>query len=586
MQAINHNESEQPLAGMLRICRRSIVYAAIFSLCINVLMLGLPIYSLQVLDRVISSHSVETLVMLTIIIIIMFIFYGVFMTIRSYLLGSISEWLDTVLAPELLKDSIIKSSLGISTNASQYQRDLGAIKSFVSGGGMVTMLDAPWSILFFIVIYMINPLLGLLAVIGLVILVGFGIINEFVTRKPFEQSTKLYIKSQEYADIASRNSESVESMGMMNRVVKNWGDNHFSATKSNSKATRRAHLIQSISRVLRMVIQIFVTAIGAWLALQNEMSVGGMIASSILVGRALAPFEGAIGVWKSWLAAREAYARLNKNLAVTNIVERGTMELPEPTGKVQVESLIYTPPKGSFPIIRGVSFILNAGESLGIIGPSGAGKSTLTKIIMGLLPPNHGAVRLDGVDTFSWNREDFGQYVGYLPQVVELFAGSIKDNIARMDKDAPAEKVIEAAKMAGVHDLVLRLPKGYDTNCGSGEVNLSPGQRQRIGLARALYGRPKLVVLDEPNSNLDGEGERALVASLHFLNKIKATYIVVAHRPSMVSMVDKLLVLKDGSVEQFGMREDILKQYSQAAQIANAKGVDDKKISKEDGKNG
>jgi PrtD family type I secretion system ABC transporter len=556
--AQNNPPDDKPLAQFVAASRKTLAYAALFSLCINLMMLAMPLYSLQVLDRVISSHSTETLLMLTIVVVAMLVFYGLFMSIRSFTLNSICEWLDTKLAPELFADAITKSSLGLNVNAAQYQRDLGTIKGFIANG-LATMLDAPWSFIFLLVIYMINPILGFLGIIGLVFLIGFGIANEFATRKPIEQGMRYNIKSQEIADIASRNASAIESMGMMRNVVKFWDEHHAKGVSNSSRGSKRANVIQSSSRVVRMIIQVGVTGVGGWLALQNELTVGGMIASSILVGRALAPFENAIGIWKSWIATRESYSRMNKNLKAVTQLERGTVDLPQPTGKISIESLIYTP-QPSNPIIKGISFGLNAGEGLGIIGPAGAGKSTLTKLIMGLMPPTHGSVRLDAADTYTWNRANFGKYVGYLPQEVELFAGTIKDNIARMDMDAPMEAVIEAAQMAGVHEMILRLPNGYETNCDRNQ-GLSPGQRQRVGLARALYGKPRLIVLDEPNSNLDGEGERALIGALTNMKRERMTFIVVAHRPSVVSMVDKILVLRSGMIEQFGAREEVFQKY-------------------------
>ncbi len=549
------------LRELINRSKRTLFYAALFSLAINLLMLLLPIYSLQVLDRVISSHSIETLIMLTIVVVVGFVFYGIFTAIRTSMLNGINDWLDQALAPHLLYQSIARSAIGVQTSAGIYLRELVAIKNFIAGGGVVTILDAPWALIFVFVIYMINPVLGLVTVVGIAILLVFGLINEYSTRKPIRQSLNLANRSQSLADIACRNAEAIESMGMMKNVIAHWKEAHSESTRYQMVAAERGNMVQSISRVLRLLVQVAVTGVGGYLALENMLSVGGMIASSILVGRAMAPFENAIGLWKSWITARDAYTRLNETMEVAQLLERGTLPLPAPQGNLTVESLIFTPPK-SAPIIKGINFSLAAGEALGIIGPSAAGKSTLAKLIIGLLPPTHGAVRLDGMETFKWNRENFGSYVGYLPQNVDLFPGTIKDNIARMDKNASMDDVIQAAKRAHVHELILRLPQGYETECGLGNLGLSPGQRQRIGLARALYGNPQFVVLDEPNLNLDGDGERALVDALAELKRQRITYIVVAHRPTVVSTVDKLIVMRSGLIERFGARDEVLKAYT------------------------
>ena len=562
-------DEDKPLYKLILSSRRTLIYAGLFSLALNLMMLLLPIYSLQVLDRVVSSRSMETLAMLTLITVLALVFYGVFMAIRSYTLQGISQWLDITLAPKLLSQSITRSSLGANAAAGQTQRDLNTIKGFISGGGVATMLDAPWSIIFFLVIYLINPILGFLGVIGAIFLVAFGLINEFATKKVTQKANEYSIQSQNLADISSRNAEAVESMGMMPNILNYWKECHSQASDFHARSNGRGNIIQSISRVIRLIIQIAVTGFGGYLVLQNELTVGGMIASSILVGRALAPFEGAINIWKGWIAARDAYNRLNVSMQATQALERGNLPLPAPQGLLTAENVIYTPPN-SPPILKGVSFTVQPGEMLGIIGPSAAGKSTLSKLIVGLLPTTHGAIRLDGAETFKWNREDFGQYVGYLPQHVDLFPGTIKDNIARMQKDASMESVIDAAKRANVHELILRLPNGYETDCATANLNLSPGQRQRIGMARALYGNARFVVLDEPNSNLDGEGERALIDSMRQMRADGITTIVVAHRPTIVSMVDKILVLKAGMVEKFGPRDAILQQYTAAGQQAQA----------------
>lgn len=560
--------ADQPLLKILSHAKRSLLYASLFSFAISILMLAMPIYSMQILDRVMSSHSMETLIMLTLICVAWLFFLSIFTAVRSFIFNSITEWLDRTLAPHLLEDAITKSALGARINAAQHQRDLGTIKSFITGG-LGTLLDAPWSFVYIILIYMMGPLLGFVCIIGLVLMLIMGVVNEMATKKASNRASREAIASQQLADIASRSSEAIESMGMMENILTHWKKIHLVSMEHQVVAAHRSNIIQSVSRFIRLLIQIAITGFGGYLVIKGDMTAGAMIASSTLVGRALAPFENAITLWKSWLATREAYTRLNDNLAKSKLIERGSVELPMPHGALSVENVIYTPAR-SAPIIKGVSFALQPGEGLGIIGPSAAGKSTLSRLIIGLLPPTHGAVRLDGAETFKWMRSDFGKYVGYLPQNVDLFPGTIKDNIARMDPNAPMEKVLEAAQMANVHDLILRLPKGYETECGDSNLNLSPGQRQRVGLARALYNNPKFVLLDEPNLNLDGEGERALIDVLRKMKAAGMTFVVVAHRPTIVSTVDKLLVLRAGTVEKFGPRDEILRQYTGGNQSAQA----------------
>lgn len=545
---------------MLR-TRRAFVYVGLFSLCLNILMLGLPLYSLQVLDRVMSSHNLNTLIMLTILAGGAFVFFGIFTAVRAFILSRIGEWLEVQLAPLLLASAVSKSSLGIPVSAGQHHRDLVTIKNFIAGTGITTLFDAPWAIIFLLVIYFINPVLGFITLVGAVLLIGFAVITELATKKPLEEANKVLIKGYTISDTASRNAEAIEAMGMLPNIISNWKVHNTRNLELQSIASSRSTLLMCISRIIRLSLQIAVVGAGAFLALQNDMTMGGMIAASILAGRALAPFEAAIAVWKGLLSARDAYSRLEKNVTALPDM-RSSMELPPPTGRLEVENLVYRVPTGELPIIKGISFQLNAGQSLGIIGPSAAGKSTLAKLIIGVLPPSHGAVRLDGMDVFKWNREQLGKHVGYMPQDVELFNGTVKDNIARMEMDAPPEKVIHAAQRAGVHEMILRLPKGYDTEFSTTNISLSPGQRQRIGLARALYGDPKFIVLDEPNGNLDGDGEKALVQALFRLKQDGLTFVVVAHRPSIVSSVDMVMMLRDGQIESFGPREDVLRKYT------------------------
>lgn len=535
------------------------MYVLLFSLCTNLLLLAPSVYSLQVLDRVISSASIPTLIYLTLIIVAALVFYGMFCLIRSAILSRVGEWLDTQVSERLLGMGITQNAAGEPTQASRHLRDVQTIKGFITGTGITSLFDAPWSIIYLLVIYMINPLLGFVTLIGGLILLALAIMNELFTRKPYAMASRIQAKTMEIADAASRSAEAVEAMGMMGDIGERWNLENRRAQELLLKAGGRANLIQHISRVLRMLLQIAITGIGGYLAIRHEITGGAMIASSILSGKALGPFETAIGIWKSLLSARESYRKLEK--AISHFpYARGNVELPAPVGQVVLENLVYAP-QGQKVIIRGVSFVLNPGEMLGIIGASAAGKSTLAKLIIGILPPSSGTVRLDGAEIFKWNRELVGPHVGYLPQQVDFFDGTVLENIARMQANPDHHKVIEAAKMAGVHDMILRLPEGYETQIRPGNHTLSPGQRQRIGLARALYANPKLIVLDEPNASLDGEGEQALLQALSAIRANGITCIVVAHRPSLVQHTDKILLLQQGTVQEFGETKKILGKF-------------------------
>lgn len=560
---MSYRDKKDPLGDILRKARRALIYAALFSFFLNFLTVLLPIYSLQVLDRVLSSQSLETLVVLSMITVVAFLFYGVFYAIRNFVLSAIGEWLENKLAPELLRLSLVQCAIGQSLSASQMQRELANVKNFISGG-LSTIMDAPWSLLFLAVVFLIHPALGLVGLAGAVIMFLFALANEWASRKPLDEAQENMVQSMQMVDLATRNAEAAEAMGMMEHVLGRWNKFRLQGAEKQNLASKRSQIIQACSRAMRMIIQICIIGVGGYLALQNSLTVGGMIASSILVGRALGPFDAAIGVWKHFIAARDSYHRLNILLSHARD-DRGTMELPAPKGDLLVEGLSYRPDGAPEPTVRNINFALAAGESLGVIGPSAAGKSTLSKLIVGVLPPGAGAVRLDGMELYKWSRSDVGQYIGYMPQQIDLFAGTIFDNIARMRPDADAKKVVEAAQMAGCHEMVMRFPNAYETEYLTVARTLSPGQCQRIALARAVYNNPRYVVMDEPNSNLDGEGERALHMALRKMKAAGMTTIIIAHKPSIVGMVDKVMMIRDGAMERFGPREEVLALYTNPA---------------------
>lgn len=536
-------------------------YLMLFSLVVNLLMLMVPLYTLQVLDRVVSSGSMETLAMLTVLAIFVFIFLGIFTTVRTLVLNQVGEWLDKIIAPKIFKGSIIRSAAAPSSQGAQNLRELSVIKAFLTGPGINALFDAPWVPVYFIVIFLINPSIGIVALVGGVVLLLLAVLTEATTKRPLKNASTHNIAAMRLVEAAISNADIIESMGMTKGVVGIWEKENHQVLGLQGMAGKRAAIISSVSKTVRLLIQIGVVGVGSMYALGGHVTVGGMIGASILTGRALAPFDMAIAGWKSLISARDSYQRLQQALSRTSLT-RGSMNMPTPKGRLKIENLVYRPQGSDKIVLRGINFVLEPGDSLGIIGPSAAGKSTLAKLLVGIWPATQGEIRLDGVDVYTWNREDFGRYVGYLPQDVELFPGTIRDNIARLDHTATDEEVLEASMLAGVHELILRLPNGYDTMVDVGLSTLSPGQKQRVGLARALFRKPRFLVLDEPNSNLDGEGEQALANALDSAKAQGTTTVMVAHKPSLVAHLDKVLMLRGGIMESFGPRQEVLAKYT------------------------
>lgn len=564
---MNKPVQQTVLSRALDASKRAFRYIFIFSFAVNLLSLLQPLYTMQVFDRVFTTRSVDTLIGLTSVVVLGYLFYGALYAIRAGVIARILEWLERTVAPQLLRISIEQAAQTGAAYAGQHQRDLATVKNFIALA-TPTAMDVPWSLLFVVVIYMINPILGFIAVVGIILLVVSAFINEFATRKILLRANEQSVESTLHADAIGRSAEAICAMGMNDAVVNNWQTTTARGLELQDVAQRRSAIITGAMRSLRMLLQLSVTAVGAWLALENQLSAGGLIAASILSQRTLVPFDNAISLWKQLISARDAYQRLTR-LMVSIVPPQGATTLPAPKGHLLVEGLYLHFGKPSQPILRNISFEILPGESLGIIGPSAAGKSTLGKALAGVFLPNQGTVRLDGQELFRWGRSEVGKYIGYLPQQVDLFAGTLKANIARLLPDTPDANVIEAAMRAGVHPLILQFENGYDTVYVPGNTVLSPGQKQRIGMARALFGDPRLVILDEPNSNLDGDGERALMHTIEQLRKAKITTILIAHRPSILATVDKILVLKNGGVEAFGPREEILSRYRSQRPISD-----------------
>lgn len=558
------------LSTALGSMKRAMLYVFLFSFAVNVLSLLMPLYSMQVYDRVFTTRSIDTLLGLTAVVLIGYAFYGALYAVRAGVIAQVVEWLERSVAPALLRVSIEQAAQIGSPYAGQHQRDLLTVKNFIALA-TPTACDIPWSLLFVLVIYMINPVLGFIAIVGIVLLIVSAIVNEYATRKPLMQANAKAVETALNADAIGRSAEAICAMGMNDAVVAGWEANARHGLAVQDVAQRRSAIISGLTRSLRMVLQLAVTGVGAVLVLEHQLSAGGLIASSILIQRTFTPFDQAIGIWKQLLVARESYHRLHA-LLVTITPPAGATTLPVPAGRLTVENLYLSFGKGA-PILRNISFDLQPGESLGIIGPSAAGKSTLAKAIAGVFTPSHGSVRLDGAEIFQWGRAQVGQYIGYLPQQVDLFAGSLKHNIARLQEGVSDAAVIDAAHKAGVHALVLQFEHGYDTVYVPGNTVLSPGQKQRIGLARAMFGNPRLMILDEPNTNLDGDGERALMQAIQYLKQAGITTIIVAHRPSILATVDKVLVLKAGATEILGPREEVLARFRPGARPPSTGGA-------------
>jgi PrtD family type I secretion system ABC transporter len=530
-------------------------------------MLAVPLYLLQVFDRVLTSRSFDTLWVLTLITAIALLAYGLLEAMRRLMLSRMGVLLETRLGAPVLKLAIHAQPASGGASASGVS-DLQTVRSYLGGQALLPLLDAPWSIVFLAVIFLLHPALGWLALAAFFLLAGFALINEKLTRESLTQGRKSSAGSARQAEQAIENSEVILAMGMGSAIVGRWRHAVDQALAWIETGTRRSQVLSSVSKVLRQLVQVVVLATGAYLAIEGAISPGAMIAASILVTRALAPVDQLIGTWGQTIGARAAWRRLREAHWPEESTAPST-KLPVPEGRLIAEGLTYVHPGQDKPMLQGINLDLQPGESLGLIGPTGSGKTTLARCLLGVLTPRLGSVRLDGVSLSDWDPEDRGRYVGYLPQDLELFPGTVAENIARFT-DATDEAIVAAAQLAGAHDMILTLAKGYDTPVGPRGVTLSGGQRQRLALARALIGNVRLVVLDEPNANQDRMGEEALLAALRHLKSQAVTSIIIAHRPAIIQYVDKILVLRDGRVAQYGPRDQVLAALSAPPQAAGA----------------
>lgn len=542
--------------------RGGIVVLAIFSFAINLLLLASPLYMLQVYDRVLVSGRIETLIMLTLLVGGALLCLGLLDTMRANLMVRMGGWLNARLGPMLLSTSIRAKLMG-DTSGGQALRDLSQVQNFVASQGLTMFLDAPWSPIFLLLIWMLHPLLGMLAVAATVLLLGLSLLNELLTRNLTLSAASAGIATQMHADTAIRNAEVVRAMGMLPALTERWNTGNQASLDATRLAAERGALVVGISKFLRFFVQSSILGLGAYLLLSGNVSGGAMIASSILLGRALAPVEQAMGSWRNFVAARAAYDRLKTRLEQIP-QEPDRIRLPEPYGNLSLNRVTYAPPGSRAPILDNVTMRVIPGEAVAVIGPSAGGKSTLCRVLTGVTIPTAGEVRLDGSELFHWDPVQIGAHIGYLPQDVELFPGSVRENIARMG-EVDDGKVIRAALLSHAHEFIQALPQGYDTPIGDGGSRLSGGQRQLIGLARAVYGDPRVIVLDEPNASLDQAGEAALAAAVNKLKADGVALVIVGHRPSTLACADRVVFLRGGRIELQGARDEVLQRLRQAA---------------------
>jgi len=555
-------EPEQELKQAILASKKSFMAVGFFSLFINLLMLVPPLYMLQLYDRVLTSRSEDTLILLTIIVVVLFITMALLEIVRSKILVKIGNKLDTLLSQRVF-DTLFELANKHPGKASSIPlSDLTQIRQFMTGNGLFAFFDAPWIPIYIGVLFLFHPMFGYFAIFAAVVLLCFTVINEYSTKEKLLEANSLNRAATIYVDGSLRNAEVVNAMGMNNAIRSNWQEKYFGFLHAQNDASNKAGVWSNISKSSRIMFQSLILGLGGYLAIQMEVSPGMMIAGSIIMGRALAPLDLIINSWKGFSSARTSYSRLDE-LLEDFPKNKEYMELPAPEGEVLLEQVVLIPPGAQAPSLKGISMHIEKGTVLGVIGPSAAGKSSLARAILGLWPLLQGKVRLDKADISQWNKQNLGPHIGYLPQDVELFEGTIAQNIARFN-EVDSTKVVEAAQKAGVHEMILRLPEGYDTKIGVGGASLSGGQKQRVGFARAIYDSPKLIVLDEPNSNLDEQGEQLLVKAIQILKELDTTVILITHRPSILQVTDKLAVMKSGLLEMYGDTKEILAKLATA----------------------
>ncbi len=549
--------------------RGGFVSVGVLSCAVNLLMLTGPIFMLQVYDRVLTSRSVPTLVALMALVAGLFAMMGLFDFSRTRVLSRASHWIDNALSPLAFRSWMVRS-LGGQAPGYRPIQDLGTIRGFMASPTILALFDLPWFPIYLAVIYVLHFHLGLLATAGAVVVIILAAMNEWLTGRSVGAAAQADIAENRFADQTQRSADSVLAMGMLGNSTGAWRSLRDKALVSLQSGSERSEIFTTGSKAFRLLLQSAILGLGAYLAIYQEISAGMVVAASIIAGRALAPIDQTIGGWRNIKRARLARRRLSDYLERDSETPVGEVRLPDPSGVITVRNVVKYPPAqkqtgNALPILAGIEFDLEPGDGLGIIGPSASGKTTLAKLLVGLWMPDQGSVRIDGATFEQWEADEVGRHIGYLPQDVMLMSGAIAQNIARFDPDAQHEDIVAAAKMADVHEMILKFPDGYATNVDSAVSPLTGGQKQRIALARAVYKMPVLVVLDEPNSNLDAEGDVALANAISDLRAAGSVVVVMAHRPSAIAAVDKVLMLNEGRMVEFGDKADVLKKVTRAA---------------------
>jgi PrtD family type I secretion system ABC transporter len=560
------NQPDNVLTRALNEGKRPFAVAAIFSFFANLLYMAMPLYTYQVYGRVMQSQSEATLWMLTFITIFVFAVSSVIDDYRARILINFGVMLDQRVSGRLFSGLFDAAVRGETSGRSQVLRDLDTFRQTLTGVAAAAFFDVPWIPVFILVLFLISPLVGLVTLLGGVALVWLALAQERSLRPPMIEANDAAIRSYAFTEAALRNGEVVRAMGMLPTLGAAWAHFRGVTIMRGADAAETSNGYTDAIKATRMGIQILTIAVGAWLIMRGKMPSGMLFANMILAARALAPIEKIVAAWEPLNNMARAHGRLMDTLQKAEPPIRATA-LPRPKGRLMVENVNFAPQGANRLLLMGINFQIEPGEVLGIIGPSGAGKSTLARLLMGIWRPVNGVVRLDGADVFSWDRADFGRHVGYLPQDTELFAGTVRQNIARFRDDVTDEQVVRAAQMAGVHELILRTPKGYDTEVGEGGLVLSAGQRQRVGLARAMLCDPAFVVLDEPNASLDAEGEQALLEAIEALKANGSTVVIISHKVGVFRVADKMLTMREGRMELFGARDAVMARLMKPAEV-------------------